>query len=143
LRRPVAWWRNFRAVPEEFPEVRMNGLSTEGLLLWDGDCNFCSKMVGRMKGLVRRPFAESPYQLVKNQLPEPVLRWSNRQAHWIDAQGRVTGGSAAFLEMLEQSGRPFWAAFLSSDPLRPFVWFAYRFVAANRGWLANFFIRID
>jgi predicted DCC family thiol-disulfide oxidoreductase YuxK len=139
LRRPVAWWRNFRAVPEEFPEIRMSGWSTEGLLLWDGDCNFCSKMVGRMKRLVRRPFAESPYQLVKNQLPEPVLRWSNRQAHWIDSQGRVTGGSAAFLEMLEQSGSPFWAAFLSSGPLRPFVWFGYRFVAANRGWLANFF----
>jgi predicted DCC family thiol-disulfide oxidoreductase YuxK len=138
LRRPVSWWGKFRSVPEDFPDLRINGLSTEGLLLWDGDCGFCSSMVGKMKRIARRPFAETPYQFVKTQLPEPILRWSNRQAHWIDSEGRVTGGSGAFVELLDQSGRPFWAALLSSAPLRPFLWLGYRFVAANRGWLGSF-----
>jgi predicted DCC family thiol-disulfide oxidoreductase YuxK len=139
LRRPVSWWRRFRSVPEEFPDLRINGLSNEGLLLWDGDCGFCSAMVMKMKRFGRRPFAESPYQSIKAQLPESILHWSNRQAHWIDSEGRVTGGSCAFIGLLDQSGRPFWAALLSSAPFRPLLWIGYRFVAANRGWLARFF----
>jgi predicted DCC family thiol-disulfide oxidoreductase YuxK len=139
LRRPLSWCSKFRSVPEEFPEVRINGLSTEGMLLWDGDCGFCAAMVGKVKSMARRPFAETSYQSVKDHLPEQILRWSNRQAHWIDAEGRVTGGSGALVELLEQSGRPFWAAILGSAPLRPFLWLGYRFVALNRGWLGNFF----
>lgn len=138
LRRPITWWLEFRSVPEQFPDVRIKGLSNEGLLLWDGDCGFCAAMVGKMKSIARRPFAETPYQLVKDHLPEQILRWSSRQAHWIDAEGRVTGGSAAFVELLQGTNRPLLGALLGSAPLRPFLWFGYRFVAANRGWLANF-----
>jgi len=137
LRGAASWWRKFRSVPEEFPDVRVTGLSTEGLLLWDGDCGFCAAMVTRMKRWARRPFAETPYQSVKAQLPESISRWSNRQAHWIDPEGRVTGGSAAFVELLEKCGRSPWATLLSSAPFRPFLWLGYRLVASNRGLLGK------
>jgi hypothetical protein len=95
-------------------------------------------MVRRIKRLVRRPIAETQYQRVKSQLPESIVRWSNRQAHWVDRDGCVTGGSAAFIELLDAGGRPNWAALLSSQPLRPFIWLGYRLVATNRGFLGNF-----
>lgn len=139
LRSPISWWRKFRSVPEEFPGLRIRGLSTDGLLLWDGDCGFCAAMVRRMKERARRPFAEAPYQSVKDQLPESILRWSNRQAHWIDSEGAVVGGSAAVVELLEKSGRTFWAALLSSPPLRPLLWLGYRFIAANRAFFGKVF----
>jgi predicted DCC family thiol-disulfide oxidoreductase YuxK len=132
LRGPSSWWRNFRSVPEEFPNLRIDGLK-QGVLLWDGDCGVCAAMVQKMKRLVRRPFSEKPYQSVKDQLPEEILAWSNRQAHWVDSEGRVTGGSRAVVKLLEDTGRTFWAALLESSPFRPLVWFGYRLVASNRG----------
>jgi predicted DCC family thiol-disulfide oxidoreductase YuxK len=138
LRSLASAWRAFRCVPEQFPDVQINGLTTEGTLLWDGDCGFCAGMVRRIKRLVRRPIAETQYQRVKSQLPESIVRWSNRQAHWVDRDGCVTGGSAALIELLDAGGRPNWAALLSSQPLRPVIWLGYRLVATNRGFLGKF-----
>ncbi len=137
LRRANLWWRHFRSVPEEFPNTRIYGLAKEGALIWDGDCGFCAATLRMTKRVARQPFSETPYQSVRDQLPAEVLRWSDRQAHWVDATGRVTGGSAAFVELLADSGRPFVAAFLASAPCRPFVWLGYRLVATNRGLLGK------
>jgi predicted DCC family thiol-disulfide oxidoreductase YuxK len=79
-----------------------------------------------------------PYQSVTDQLPADILSWSTRQAHWVDSEGRVSGGSAAVVELLNESGRPFLAAILGSAPFRPFVWLGYRVIAINRGTLAGF-----
>lgn len=138
MRRPSLWWSQFRSVPEEFPNIRIDGLAKEGVLLWDGDCGFCASTVRMLKRLVRQPFSEAPYQSVRDQLPAEVLRWSDRQAYWVDSEGRVSGGSAAFVELLADSGRPFVAALLASAPFRPLLWFGYRLIAANRGLLGKF-----
>ncbi len=138
LRGLSLWWRNFRSVPEQFQGIRIDGLSQEGVLLWDGDCGFCAATLRLVKRLARRPFSELPYQSVKDQLPAEVLNRSTRQAHWVDSEGRVTGGSAAFVELLTNSGRPFIAALFDSAPFRPLLWFGYRLVAANRGLLGKF-----
>ncbi len=136
LRNLATWWRNVRSVPEQFPDVQINELANEGMLLWDGDCGFCAGMVRRLKRLTW-PFTDRHYQAVKDKLPESILLWSNRQAHWVDAEGFVTGGSAALIELLETSGRKFCAALLGSDPVRPFFWLGYRVVASNRGLLGK------
>jgi predicted DCC family thiol-disulfide oxidoreductase YuxK len=137
LQRSSSWWRDFRSVPEQFPDTRIDGLAKEGMLLWDGDCGFCAATLRMLKRFVRRPFSERPYQLVRDQLPAEILRWSHRQAHWVDTSGRVAGGSAAFVELLADSGRPFLAALLASAPFRPALWFGYRLIAANRGLLGK------
>lgn len=138
FQRPTLWWRNVRSVPEQFPGVEVNGLSSEGLLLWDGDCGFCAGMLRKIRSFVRRPFTDSPYQKLEGQLPETIIRWSTRQAHWIDADGRVTGGSNAVIELLDAGGRKLSAALLGSPPLRPFVWLGYRIVASNRNFFGKF-----
>ena len=133
LRGPTSWWRRFCMVPERFPGVRVTGLGDKGVLLWDGDCGFCARMVGRLKQFSRSPFAERPYQTVAAQLPQQVRRWNNCQAHWIDERGEVTGGSAALIELLDASGRRMLASFLDTAICRPLLWFGYRVVARNRG----------
>lgn len=138
LRRLSSWWRNFRSVPEEFPDTQIHGIASDGILLWDGDCGFCAAMVQKMKRFVPRPFLETPYQAVSDQLPADILGWSTRQAHWVDSEGRVSGGSAAVVDLLSASGKPFLAGILSSALLRPFLWLGYRLVAIHRGTLARF-----
>jgi predicted DCC family thiol-disulfide oxidoreductase YuxK len=138
LQRVSAWWRNFRSVPEEFHGIRVKVLSNDCILLWDGDCGFCSALVHKIKRTVPRPFSEMPYQAISDRLPEDVLKWSTRQAHWVDSEGRVSGGSAAVVELLKDSGRPFLAGILGSAPFRPFLWLGYRLVAIHRGTLARF-----
>lgn len=138
VRRVSSWWRNFRSVPEVFPDTRIHGLANDGILLWDGDCGFCSAMVQKMKRFVPRPFSETPYQSISEQLPADVLSWSTRQAHWVDSDGRVSGGSAAVIDLLDASGRPFLAAVLGSAPFRPITWLGYRVVAIHRGTLGKF-----
>jgi predicted DCC family thiol-disulfide oxidoreductase YuxK len=137
LRGLSSWWHHFRSVPEDFPHIKIDEFANHGVLLWDGDCGFCAATLGILKRFVGRPFSERPYQSVRDQLPAEVLLWSDRQAHWVDETGRVTGGSAAFIELLADSGRPFVAALLASSPCRPFVWLGYRLVATNRGLLAK------
>ena len=137
LRRVSSWWRNFRAVPEEFPNVRIGGLAKEGVLLWDGDCGFCAATVRALKRFVGRPFKEMPYQTIKDVLPADVVPWLERQAFWVDAMGRVTGGSAAFVKLLAESGRPLLAAFLATPIFRPLLWLGYRLIATNRGVLGK------
>lgn len=137
FKRAAGWWREFRAAPETFPDIRLTELSAKqeganGLLLWDGDCGFCSASLRGLRRIAGRPFADEPYQLVEERLPAEVLRWTDRQMHWIDTRGRVTGGSQALIEILASTGRPLPASLLESRPLRPFVWLGYRLVARHR-----------
>lgn len=138
LRGASSWWRHFRSVPEEFPNIRIEGLAKEGVLLWDGDCGFCAATLRLLKRFVGRPFNEKPYQSIEDQLLAEVSLWTDRQAHWVDETGRVTGGSAAIIELLADSGRPFVAAFLATAPIRPLLWCGYRLIAAHRGFLGKF-----
>ncbi len=141
LRRVRDWWRHFRNLPEQFNGLRIAGLANDGVLLWDGDCGFCAAALRLTKRLARRLFLDVPYQSVEAKLPAEIVRTSKRQAHWVDSSGQVTGGSAAFIELLHDSGRPLLAALLDSPPLRPFVWLGYRLVATNRGPLAKVFLK--
>ncbi len=132
-----SWWRDFRSVPEDFPNLKINEFANQGVLLWDGDCGFCSATLRMLKRLTRLSFSETPYQSVRDQLPAEVLRWSDRQAHWVDSEGKVSGGSAAVVDLLRNSGRPWLASFLDSALCRPILWLGYRLVASNRGLLTR------
>jgi predicted DCC family thiol-disulfide oxidoreductase YuxK len=134
-----SWWRSFRSVPEQFPDTRIEGLSDNGVLLWDGDCGFCAASVRLLQRLVGRPFTAKTYQSITDRLPPNVSLWVGQQAHWVDPEGKVSGGSAAIVDLLEQSGRPFLAGFLDSMLCRPFLWLGYRLISRNRGLLAKVF----
>lgn len=130
--RVARWWRDFRGVPECFPLLRAGEGVPRATLLWDGDCGFCARWVERLRRFARRPFDAQPYQSLAGELPPELLRWSNKQMHWVDESGRVYGGSRALARVLAESGHGFLAALLQSAPLRPFAWLGYRIAARNR-----------
>lgn len=133
LKHATSWWRDFRNVPETFPELTVSDKLPRRVLLWDGDCGFCKGWVKRLQRFAGRPFEAHPYQSFEKELQPELLNWSRKQMHWIDASGKVVGGSRALVSVLAESGHCFLAALLESAPLRPFAWFGYRVVARNRG----------
>lgn len=128
----TAWQRSI-AIPERFDhDVRVADVSVSGLLLWDGDCGFCAKIVKRLHRWARRPFTSAPFQSMAAGLPQSVRKWSSRQMHWVFPDGHVVGGSRALVEVLAASGHPALAGLLDCQVVRPFTWFAYRVIASNR-----------
>lgn len=133
LARVAAWWREFRGVPECFGGVRAGEDVPRRVLLWDGGCGFCARWVERLQNFARKPFEARPFQTLERELPAEVLRWSGEQMHWVDGDGRVSGGSRALSRVLAESGHGLLAALLESALLRPFAWLGYRLAARHRG----------
>ncbi|MCA1591844.1 MAG: HTTM domain-containing protein [Acidobacteria bacterium] len=125
-------WRNFRRAPEQFPGISVSALDGQSVLLWDGDNVSCARWVRCLQRFATPNLVTQPYQSLQDELPVQIRRWSKVQVHWVSHTGRVYGGSRALIEGLSASGHGFLAAFLESAPLRPLVWFAYRFAARAR-----------
>jgi predicted DCC family thiol-disulfide oxidoreductase YuxK len=119
--------------PEFFPGLRFPSPDPQGLLLWDGDCGFCKRMLSVLQKVALRPVVAKPFQEVAAELPEEVLAWTGRQMHWVRPDGSIVGGSQAMIEALEASDHNVISGALESLPLRAFTWLAYRLVAGNRG----------
>jgi predicted DCC family thiol-disulfide oxidoreductase YuxK len=122
-----------RQVSERFPREVLagDGVPREALL-WDGSCGFCSDMVQRMERFARQPFKALPFQTVANSIPGDVMKFTDKQMHWVHKDGRIVGGSTALIEVLAHSGHPLLAAMLDSALLRPFTWLGYRLAARHR-----------
>lgn len=132
-----AWWRDFRSVPEFFPNARAHESIPGDTLLWDSDCGFCAKMLKLFRRLRRRSFNDRPFRDAEELLPADVWQSSDHQMLWISRNGAVVGGSQAFIEVIEASGYKLLAALLESPACRPFTWFGYRVVARNRAKLSG------
>ncbi|MBB5155084.1 thiol-disulfide oxidoreductase DCC family protein [Saccharopolyspora phatthalungensis] len=103
------------------------------VLVYDGDCGFCTRSVRLAERLPVRmrilPWQEADLAALRTT--------SDRARHevlWVDRSGRVFGGAAAVGELLKNSRAP-WSALgwlMAAPVLRlPAEW-AYRWVAANR-----------
>lgn len=123
-------WVRLREVPEELGTVEVDE-SLRGTLLWDGECGLCGRLVALLERIARRPVRQRPFQQVPD-LPPAIERWSDRQMHWIDAEGRAFGGSHALTRVLDAAGHGLLAWLLASSVVRPFTWLGYRLIAENR-----------
>jgi predicted DCC family thiol-disulfide oxidoreductase YuxK len=126
--------RKLELPPERFPHANVTGIGKAGLgvLLWDGSCGYCERMVGRLRWFARKPLHAIPFQLVTDCLPPEVLAQCERQMHWVAPSGEVVGGSQALIEALAATGHPWLATLLESPPLRPFTWAGYRIATMFR-----------
>lgn len=121
------------SVPETFPHCRAGLL--RNILLWDGACGFCARSVQWLHRHSRTTIQTCPVQSVLTDLPAEVRTTADRQVLWIDADGRVAGGSRAVIAALRAAGRPGWA--LALRLLQPFTRWGYRLVARHRGRLGS------
>jgi predicted DCC family thiol-disulfide oxidoreductase YuxK len=105
------------------------------MLIYDGDCGFCTTSVRTIERFVRPDVRTVAFQQVDDLA---ALGVTQRRAEYevllVDAGGRVHGGAQAFAHLLSGAGFR-WA--LLGLPMRipPFRWLAhgiYRLIADNR-----------
>ncbi|MEV7596218.1 DUF393 domain-containing protein [Kitasatospora sp. NPDC089797] len=117
------------------------------VLVFDGDCAFCSSCVRWGERYLRQTLASGGWEAVPFQFAElPELdalaggrgevsaERAGREVLWVTPAGRVYGGAQAVARLLMRTGGP-WAylgAVLTSAPVRPVAAAVYRWVSRNR-----------
>ncbi|MBD0676583.1 thiol-disulfide oxidoreductase DCC family protein [Streptomyces sp. CBMA156] len=117
------------------------------VLVFDGDCAFCSSCVRWAERYLRQTLASGGWEAVAFQWAdlagldghagargEVSAERAEREVLWVTPSGRVYGGAQAVARLLMRSGGA-WAylgAVLTAAPVRPLAGLAYRWVARNR-----------
>jgi predicted DCC family thiol-disulfide oxidoreductase YuxK len=104
------------------------------VLVFDGDCAFCSSSVAFARRRLRPRCDVVPWQRADLSSLGVGQRRAEYELLWVAPAGRVYGGAQAVAMLLHSSGRG-WAALGGVLRLPPFCWvahWAYRLVANNR-----------
>ncbi|MEV7078403.1 DCC1-like thiol-disulfide oxidoreductase family protein [Streptomyces sp. NPDC093516] len=107
------------------------------VLIFDGDCGFCTTSVGVVRRVVR-PWCEIvPWQRADLASLGVTEERARHEALWVTPTGRVYGGAQAVAKILLSAGGV-WAvpgAILTLPLVRRVAHGLYRLVAVNRGRL--------
>jgi predicted DCC family thiol-disulfide oxidoreductase YuxK len=119
----------------------MTQVPARHLLLWDGTCGFCRRIIDWVaRHDTRGRFAPLPYQDASESVVGPDVRRASAEAlHVITTAGRVLRAGRASLFVLGEIGWPRTARVLARPP---FVWaveLGYGLVARNRGRISRWF----
>ncbi|CAL9310763.1 hypothetical protein SUDANB51_03516 [Streptomyces sp. enrichment culture] len=104
------------------------------VLLYDGDCGFCTRTITTLLATPRRPvnvrtWQESDLEDLGTDRPRAM-----REMLWVHRDGRVTGGALAFADLFRHLGGPWRVTdlLLRTPPTRWLAAGAYRLIAKNR-----------
>jgi predicted DCC family thiol-disulfide oxidoreductase YuxK len=103
------------------------------VLVFDGDCGFCTTSVRFAERRVGVRARVVPWQFADLRALGAARERAEREVLWIE-DGRVYGGARAVARLLIAAGRP-WSPLGFVLRVPPFSWVAqgaYRLVAANR-----------
>ncbi|MDG9718902.1 DUF393 domain-containing protein [Streptomyces sp. DH24] len=109
-------------------------MQTRPVLVYDGDCRFCTTSVTFLERLLRPDCSITPWQFADLASLGSTRRRAEYEALWITPTGRVYGGAQAVARLLLRAGKG-WAvlgALLTLPPLRWAAHGVYRIVANNR-----------
>ncbi|WP_371482935.1 thiol-disulfide oxidoreductase DCC family protein [Kitasatospora sp. NBC_00315] len=122
-------------------------LTTDPVLVFDGDCSFCTSCVHAAERHLRQTLASGGWDAVPYQFAdlaaldaraggrgEVTAERAGREVLWVTPAGRVHGGAQAVARLLMRTGGA-WAylgGLLALAPVRPVAALAYRWVSANR-----------
>ncbi|MEW6741840.1 MAG: DCC1-like thiol-disulfide oxidoreductase family protein [Planctomycetota bacterium] len=104
------------------------------LLVYDGECRFCSRWVARLCHLTRGSLEAAPYQEVAPRFPSIPSEEFARAIKFVDADGTITSGVEAILMSLRRAGRWGWlhVIYKKLPGLSPLAEGLYRFAARHR-----------
>ncbi|MFE0464477.1 thiol-disulfide oxidoreductase DCC family protein [Kitasatospora sp. NPDC058965] len=113
--------------------------SADPVLVFDGDCAFCSSCIRLAERYLRQTLASGgwearPYQFADLAALGVTEERAQREMLWVTPAGRVYGGAAAVAKLLLRSGNA-WAylgGLLELAPVRPLAAAVYRWVAGHR-----------
>lgn len=104
------------------------------LLVYDGDCGFCTSSVRFIRRRVPTSAEIVAFQSTDLDALGTTRERAAREVLWVDRRGHVCGGAQAAGKLLMDAGGAWWPlGALARVP--PFRWIAhglYRLIAANR-----------
>jgi len=104
------------------------------VLIFDGDCGFCTASAQLARRLVEPRLRISPWQ--QSDLSPAARSRAQEEVLLLDAAGkRIWGGADAIAVLLMAARSPLWAPFgwlLRSAPVHPLGAAAYRWVSRHR-----------
>lgn len=108
--------------------------TTGPLVVFDGDCGFCTRSIEWGRRRIARMPAAVPYQRADLVALGLTVEACRTAVQFVDAAGRVSAGERAVAGLLRSAGLP-WSpigAVLSAPGIRPVAGLVYRWVARNR-----------
>lgn len=112
----------------------MMGTVERPLLIYDGDCGFCTTAANFVERRMRVPADVRPWQFTDLAALGTTPERAEYELLWADTQGRVYGGAQAVAKLLIAAGLP-WSPLGFVLRVPPFRWlghWVYRLIAANR-----------
>ncbi|GAU70197.1 hypothetical protein SSP35_17_00520 [Streptomyces sp. NBRC 110611] len=109
-------------------------MRTQAVLVFDGDCGFCTTSVAFAERRVRPRCRSVPWQFADLRALGIPQERAEHEVLWVTPAGTVYGGAHAVAKLLLSAGRG-WAplgALLTLPPLRWAAHRVYRLVADNR-----------
>ena len=107
---------------------------TRPVLLFDGDCAFCTRTAELIERWIKTSATVVPWQFADIAALGVARSRAEREVVWVDPAGRTAGGAQAVARLLLDAGRG-WAVLGALLRVPPFRWVArlvYVVVAANR-----------
>ncbi|MFD7897138.1 thiol-disulfide oxidoreductase DCC family protein [Streptomyces sp. NPDC059743] len=109
-------------------------MQTRPVLVYDGDCAFCTTSVTFLERHLRIRCAVTPWQFTDLASLGTTRQRAEYELLWITSAGSVHGGAQAVAKLLLNAGKG-WAWLGGMLTLPPFRWIAhgvYRLIANNR-----------
>jgi predicted DCC family thiol-disulfide oxidoreductase YuxK len=107
---------------------------TRPVLLFDGDCAFCTSCARLVERRIAPDAAVVAWQFADLEALGVTEKEASDAVQWVDADGTVRSGHQAVAALLRASG-PLWrpvGRFLVLPGISPLAAIGYRVVAANR-----------
>lgn len=104
------------------------------VLLFDGDCAFCTRTAEIIRTQIPASGTVEPWQFADLAALGTTQAQAEHEVVWIGRDGRVYGGAQAIAHLLIDAGR-WWVVLGWTLRIPPFRWIAhllYRLVAVNR-----------
>jgi predicted DCC family thiol-disulfide oxidoreductase YuxK len=114
---------------------RVSSPPLKPLLIWDGDCHFCSRWVERWRVITGGGADDATFQEIDDRFPEISREQFQRSLVYIDSEGRVFFAAEAVFRSLVLRRSRKWLAW-SYDHVPGFAAISeslYRLVARHRG----------
>ena len=104
------------------------------VLIFDGDCAFCTSSVNWGKRLIKRLPATQPYQFADLAPLGLTAEQCNQAVQYVDLNGRVHSGEDAVRAVLMAAGKGWWVlgALMGLPGIHWLSGVVYRWVARNR-----------
>jgi predicted DCC family thiol-disulfide oxidoreductase YuxK len=104
------------------------------LLIFDGDCAFCSSTARWAERWIRRLPPAQPYQFTDLASVGLTAEQCEQAVQFVDADGTVHAAQSAVSEVLRASGRGWWllGSFIRTPGVHWLSGVGYRWVARNR-----------